>query len=145
MAKLILCIFILWNLTTLFSTDSVTPVNDSSHDFLWLGLDTHHVEKNGDSTRVTFFTEWFDSTRVTISDSRLDSESFLQNLWASDGKIKFDCTQRNEYFLLQWWARVAQIFCFDCLVVLCYLSMIKCPHLAETWDYDFTELRLFEV
>jgi len=34
-------------------------------------------------TRVTFFTEWLDWS--TINDSRLESESFLQNLWASDG------------------------------------------------------------
>jgi len=47
-------------------SDSVTRVNDStqldsSYDFWWLGLDSSHVEKNGDSTRVTFFTEWLDS------------------------------------------------------------------------------------
>ena len=35
---------------------------DSSH-YLWrLGLDSSHVEKNGDSTRVTFFTKWLDSS-----------------------------------------------------------------------------------
>jgi len=45
--------------------ESVTRL-DSSHDFWWLGLDLSHVEKNSDSTRVTFFTEWLDSTRVRV-------------------------------------------------------------------------------
>ena len=50
-------------------SDSVTRVNDStqldsSYDFWWLGLDSSHVEKNGDSTRVTFFTEWLDSSQI---------------------------------------------------------------------------------
>jgi len=39
-----------------------------------------------------------DSTRVTINDSMLESESFLQNLWVSDGQTQFVCTQRNEHF-----------------------------------------------
>ena len=48
-------------------SDSVTRVKDStwldsSHDFWWLGLDSSHVEKKGGSTRVTFFTEWLDSS-----------------------------------------------------------------------------------
>ena len=29
-----------------------------------------------------------------------ESESFLQNLWASDGQTEFVCKQRNEHFLL---------------------------------------------
>ena len=41
--------------------ESMTRV-DSSHDFWWFGLNSSHVEKNGDSTRVTFFTEWLDSS-----------------------------------------------------------------------------------
>jgi len=68
-----------------------------------------------ESTRVTFFTEWLDSTQVTVYDSRLESESFLQNLWVPDGQTQFACTQRNEHFLLQWWSRLAKILCFACL------------------------------
>jgi len=37
---------------------------------------------------ATFLTEWFD----------LKPESFLQNLWATDGQTQFVCTQRNEHF-----------------------------------------------
>jgi len=42
-----------------------------------------------------------DSARVTINVSRLESQSFLQNLSAPDGQTQFVCTQRNEQFLLQ--------------------------------------------
>jgi len=48
-----------------------------------------------------------------------------------DGQTQFVCTQRNEHFLLQWWSRLAQIFYFDGLVVLCYITRIKCPQLAQ--------------
>jgi len=47
--------------------------------------------KNGDSTRVTLFTEWLDSTHSQW----LESESFLHNLWVPDGQTQFVCTQRN--------------------------------------------------
>jgi len=60
-----------------------------------------------------------------------ESESFLQNLWASDGQTQYVCTQGNEHFLLQWCSTLLQIFCLDCLVVLCYLLRIKCPQLAQ--------------
>jgi len=46
-------------------SDSVTRVNDSTlleSRYWWLGLNSSDVEKNGDSTRVTFFTEWLDSS-----------------------------------------------------------------------------------
>ena len=55
---------------------------DSSQIFFW--LDASHVEKDGDSTRLESRFSQNDSTRVTINDSRLESESFLQNLRASD-------------------------------------------------------------
>jgi len=99
--------------------------------FWWLGLDSSHVEKNGDSTRVTFFIEWLDSTGVTVNDSRLESESFLQNLWVPNRQTHFVCTQRNEPFLLQWWPRLAQIFSFACLVVLCYIQGSRAPTCTE--------------
>jgi len=44
--------------------ESITRL-ESSHDFWWLGLDSSHVEKDGDSTRVTLFTEWLEN-RVRI-------------------------------------------------------------------------------
>ena len=39
-----------------------------------------------------------DSTQVTVNDSRLESESFLQNFWVSGEQTQFVCTQRNEHF-----------------------------------------------
>jgi len=50
---------------------SVTRVNDSSHDVEWLGLDSSHAEKNGDSTRVTFFTEWLESSQSKWLETRV--------------------------------------------------------------------------
>ena len=41
-----------------------------------------------------------DSTRVTISDSRLESESFLQNLETFEQQTELVCTQWNEIFCL---------------------------------------------
>jgi len=48
-------------------SDSVTRVTI----FLWLGLDLSHVEKNGDSTGVTFFTEWLDSSHNQWLETRV--------------------------------------------------------------------------
>jgi len=62
------------------SGDSVTRVNDSSHDFWWLELDSSHVENDCDSTQLESRFSQNDSTRVTVNDSRLESESFLQKL-----------------------------------------------------------------
>jgi len=101
--------------------DSVTRVNDSSQNFWWLELDSTQVEKNGYSTRLESPFLQNDSTRVTVIDSRLKSETFLQNFWVLEGQTQFVCTQRNEDFLLQWWSRLGEIFCFDCLVALCYI------------------------
>jgi len=37
--------------------------------------------------------------------------------------------------------KIGEIFCFDCLVVLCCILRMKCPQLAyrQTWDFAFTE------
>ena len=56
-----------------------------------------------DSTRVTFFTEWLDSSH----NQRLESESFLQNLRASDRQTQFVCIQRNDRF----WSSNDQNWC----------------------------------
>ena len=55
------------------SSDSVTRF-DSSHDLWWLGLDSSHVDKNGDSTgvRVTFCTEWLDSCHSQWLETRVE-------------------------------------------------------------------------
>jgi len=107
---------------------------DSSHDFWSLVLDSNHIEKNDDSTRLESCFSQNDSTRVTVNDSRLESESFLQNLWVPDGQTQCVCTQTNEDFLLQWWSRLGEIFRFDCLVVLCCILRIKCPKLRRGAD-----------
>ena len=44
-----------------------------------------------DSTRIMFFTEWLDSSH----NQWLESESFLHNIWASDGQTQFVCTERD--------------------------------------------------
>jgi len=100
-------------------------------------------------TRVTIFGDSY-SIRVTFKKmvtrlylshvfhrmTRLKSQSMtrvrviLQNLWVPDGQTQFVCTQRNEDILLQWWSRLEEIFCVDCLVVLCCILKIKCPQLA---------------
>jgi len=103
---------------------------DSSHNLWWLGLDSSHDKKNGDSARFESRFSQNDSSRVTFNDSRLESESFSQNLWVPHGQTQFVCTQRNEHFLLQWWSKLAYIFCFACLVVLCCILRIKFPQLA---------------
>jgi len=114
---------------------------DSSHDFCWLVLDSSHVEKNGDSIRVTFFTESLESTRVTtVNNSRLESESFLQSLWVPYGQTQFVCTQRNGDFLLQWWSRLGEIFCFVCLVAMLHFKdQVSQTCVKADWDFAFTE------
>ena len=51
-----------------------------------------------DSTRVTFFTKWLYSNRVVVNESRLESKSFLQNLWVPDGQTQFVCPQKMSIF-----------------------------------------------
>jgi len=54
-------------------------------------------------TRVeSHFSEWFESTRVTMNNFRLKSESFLQNLQTFYWQKQLVIAQRNELFLLQW-------------------------------------------
>ena len=48
-----------------------------------------------------FFTEWLESTRVTVNDSRLESvisTKFLSSWWTSPVRLH----TKNEHFLLQW-------------------------------------------
>ena len=72
------CVDTLCWLNAIFGNYSVTRVNYSTRATIF--GDSSYIEKNGEWTRVTFFTEWLDSIRVTINDLRLESESFLQNL-----------------------------------------------------------------
>ena len=82
--------------------------------------------KNGGSTRI--------ESRFSKNDwshsQWLESELFLQNRWVPDGQTQFVCTQTNEDFLLQWWSRLGESFCFVCLVVLCWILRINCPQRA---------------
>jgi len=115
------------------TSDSATQVNDSTR-LESRFLETRTRLKSRWEKRWLNSTQFFlqnDSTRVTINGSRLESASFLQNLRCSDGQIPFVCTQRNEHLLLPWWSRLAQIFCFGCVAVLCYMLRIKCPQLAQ--------------
>jgi len=88
------------------ASDSMTRVNDSTQvkifgDSIRLTLrndgESTRLESRflpNDSTRVTFFTEWFDSSH----NQWLGSESFLQNLQTSDWQTQFICTQTNAFF-----------------------------------------------
>ena len=73
-------------------------------------------------TRLESRFSQIDLTWVTINDSRLESESFLQNLCASYGQTQSVCTQSNGPNLFQWWSKLTQILCFFCLVV-----PVMCP------------------
>ena len=53
-----------------------------------------------------------DSTRVTINDSRLESESFLQNLWAPDEQVQYVCTQRKWAFFASVMIKIGTNFLF---------------------------------
>ena len=66
------------------ASDSVTQVSDSTRVTIFGDADSSHVAKNGDSK--------LDSTRVTVNDSRLESEKFLQDLWVPDSQTHFVCT-----------------------------------------------------
>jgi len=104
------------------SLDHPSLLNSDNETRVTIFGDSSHVDNDGYSTRVTFFTEWRlesqpstrlesrfsenDSNRVTIKDSRLESESFLQNLWASDRHTQFVRTQRNELFFFRQWSRL---------------------------------------
>jgi len=104
------CVDTLCWLNAIFGNYSVTRVNYSTRATIF--GDSSYIEKNGEWTRVTFFTEWLDSIRVTINDLRLESESFLQNLWASDEQTQFVCTQRNEHFFSSVMFKIGANFLF---------------------------------
>jgi len=83
--------------------------------FIWSEV-SDSVTRVNDSTRVTIFCD-SKSTRVTLrkirtrlesrfsqnDSNRLESESFLQNLRASDRQTQFVCIQWNDHFLVQSW------------------------------------------
>jgi len=129
------------------TSDSVTRVNDSiwldlSHNFWWLRVDSSHVEKNGDSTRL--------ESRFSQNDSnRLESQSMTRD----SSQSHFD---KISEFLMDKPSSLAhkemRIFCFSddqdwgkfyvlTLVVLCCILRIKSSQLTyrETWDFGFTE------
>jgi len=123
-------------LIQIVSSDSVTRVNDSTRVKIFGDSDLTRVTLRKMVTRLESRFSQNDSTRVTTNDSRLEWKLFLQNLWASDGQTQFVCTRINDHCLLQWWSRLAQIFCFDCLVVLCCILSIKCPQLPQKYTWD---------
>jgi len=115
----------------------MTWVNDSTRVNFWrLGLDSSHVEKNGDSIRVTLrktvtrFESRFsqnDSTRVTVNDSRLQSESFLQILWVPDGQTHFVCN------LHQRWADIDFSTPDPNPKKFCIFASDPYPKISEIW------------
>jgi len=97
-----------------FCSDNVTRVKDFWLESRFWWLDSSHVKKRCWLDPSHVLAEWPWSTRITINYSRLELESFLQNLQTSDWQTKFLCTQRNELFMFQWWSILAQILSFDC-------------------------------
>ena len=71
--------------------------------------DSSHVENDGVSSRVTFFTESLDSTSVTNNDSRLESKPFLHNLWASYGQTQCGGLEMAPHAME--WSRVDTRWC----------------------------------
>ena len=67
------------------TSDSATQINDSTR-----GHNSSDVERRccEHSTRAGFYFEGHDSIRITIRDSALKSESFLQKLKTSDWQTK---------------------------------------------------------
>ena len=119
----------------------MTRDNDSTRVTIFGDSNSSHVQKNGDSTRVTFFTEWLDPSNSQWLETRVRL-IFTKSLELLMDNPHFVCTKRNKHILLQWWSRLAEIFCFACVVVLCCIWRIKCPQLRwrETWDFAFTEV-----
>jgi len=66
-----------------------------------------------DSSRVTFFTEWLGSSHFyKISEFLMDKATSFAH-------------KEMSIFLLQWWSRLAEMFCFACLVVVCCIIRIS--------------------
>ena len=90
---------------------------------------------------------WLDSSHVFHRMFRLDSShsqwlvtrvrvvftKSLNSWWTNPLRLH---TKKWAFFLLESWSRLAEIFCFACLVVLCCILRLKCPQLTkrETWD-----------
>ena len=62
------------------SSDSVIRVNDSTRVTIFGESDSTRVTLKKMMTRLVSRFSQNDSTRVTVNNSRLESESFLQNL-----------------------------------------------------------------
>jgi len=69
----------------------VTRVNYSARVTTFGGSDSTRVTLTTIVTRLKSHFSQNGSTRVTLNDSKLKSESFLQNLSASDGQSQFVC------------------------------------------------------
>jgi len=72
-------------------------------------------------TRWETIVTWLDASHVLYRMTRLESQSvtrnssqshFFKTLQRSDWQTQFICTQRNEFFVLQWWSISSQLFCF---------------------------------
>ena len=116
-----------------YVSDSVTRINDSTRVTIFGDSDSSHVEKNGDSNRVTlsltFFTEWL----VSSHSQWLETQShFYKISLVPDGQTQFVCTQRNEEFLLEWWSRSGGnfLFCLSGRAILHFKNQVS-PICAE--------------
>ena len=71
---------------------------------------------------------WSYGSSDSVTRTRLESR--CKKLWLDSSHV-FHRIKRNEHFFLQWWSRLAQIFCFDCLVMLCYIS-----EMSGLWNFS---------
>ena len=81
-----------------------------------------------------------DSTRVTISDSKLDTESFLQNLQTSDWQTQFICTQRIELFCFiddQHWRKFSVLTVYPGSIMIHFMYQVFYLIRKKSWDNVF--------
>ena len=126
----ILCVVM--HILCVYASDSVTRVNDSTRVTISGDLDSTRVIFRKMVTRLDWSHVFHRITRLESQSMTRDSSlcHFYKISWVPDGPTHFVCTQRNELFLLHWWSKLPQIFCFVCLFVLCCILRIKCPQLA---------------
>jgi len=61
--------------------------------------------------------------QVAVNDSSQSHFNKISNHLLDEPSFFRVCTQINEFFLLQWWLLLAQIFCFDCVSKCCYATI----------------------
>jgi len=78
----------------------------------WVEL--NHVEENGESSEVTYFTEWLVSSH-NHHNQWLENRHFYKIIFTKSlnswWTTQFVGKQANEHFLFEWWSWLVQSFC----------------------------------